>query len=471
MLKIIIVGAGEVGFHIAHKLAMENKEVVVIDQDEAALTRVNEALDVQTVQGSGSNPAVLEKAGIKEAHIFLAVTNSDETNIIACIFANLLVPKIQKIVRLRSDDYLAYRNALAQDILKINMITNPDVEVVNAILRLMTFPQIEEITTFAHERISLIKKQLAPGSPLDGLRLRQLPDLLQNLHIVIGALNRQDRLIIPTGDDRLQVGDTIYFVCAKEELPKIAALLGAKSHPIRHILIVGGGKIGFKLAQALDSMPYTIKVIEKDVSRSKALSAQLRRAIILQGDGTDPELLAMENIDSMDMVIAVTGDEELNILSCLLAKRLGAQKTVARINKFAYMSLVEAIGIDHIVSTRMSAVNSILHYIRRGKIIATVSIAGEQAEAIEAIAQEHSAIVGKALKKQKFPAGLIILCILRGEEVIIPTGDSVIHPQDHLIIMATRQNIPLIERSLMVTVAAKPAFGKLQWPATEGEIP
>ncbi len=459
------------GFHIAHKLALEKKEVVVIDKDEAALARVNEALDVQTIQGSGSNPSILERAGIREAQIFLAVTDSDETNIIACIFANLLMPQIQKIVRLRNDDYHAYREALARDILNINLITNPDVEVVNAILRLMTMPQIEEVSAFANGRISLIKKQLPPGSLLDGLRLRQLPELLKDLHIVIGALTRQDQLIIPTGEDRLQAGDTIYFVCAKEELSKIAAVLGSRSHIVRNILIVGGGKIGLKLAQALDGMPYNTKIIEKDINRGKILSAQLRRSVILQGDGTDPELLSMENISSMDMVIAVTGDEELNILSCLLAKRLGAKKTVARINKFAYMSLVEAIGIDHIVSTRMSAVNSILHYIRRGKIIATVSIAGEQAEAIEAIAEEYSAIVGTPLKKQKFPPGVIILSILRDQEVIIPKGDSVIQPQDRLIIMATRKNIPLIERSLMVKMAERPGLGKL-WPAeAEGEIP
>jgi trk system potassium uptake protein TrkA len=210
----------------------------------------------------------------------------------------------------------------------------------------------------------------------------------------------------------------------------------------------------------LEKLHYNTKVIEKEPHRSEVLSAHLDRTIVLHGDGTDPELLEQENIGSMDLVVALTGDEELNILSCLLAKRLGAQKTVARINKFVYMSLVQTIGVDHIVSTRMSAVNSILHFIRRGKIISTVSIAGEEAEALEAIALEHSAIVGTPLKKLRFPKGAIILCIIRGNQVILPSGESVIRPHDRLIIMSTRQNIHEVEQSLMVKLDHEASKGK-----------
>lgn len=438
------------GFHVAQRLVLEDKEVVVIDKDEDAINRVQEHLDVQTVVGLGSNPRVLEEAGIREAEILLAVTDSDEANLIVCIFANLLAPQVQKIVRIRNEDYNEYRDALAKDLLKIGMVTNPDAEVIKSVLRLMTSPQLEEVSDFAGGRIRLIRKHLLPNSPLDGLKLKQLPELLHDLHIVIGALIRQEKLIIPTGNDKLKAGDIIYFVCEEGDLDKITKVFGIQAQPIKNILIVGGGKIGLKLAQELDKLAYNTKVIEKDPHRNELLSAKLHRTIVLQGDGTDPTLLEQENISSMDMVIAVTGDEELNILSCLLAKRLGARKTVARINKFAYMPLVEAIGVDHIVSSRMSAVDSILHYIRRGKIISTVSIAGEEAEAIEAIAEAHSAIVGNPLKKLKFPSGAIILCIIRGQEVIIPSGETVIQPQDRVIIMSTRHNIPLVEQSLMV---------------------
>ncbi|MCG2770882.1 MAG: Trk system potassium transporter TrkA [Desulfobacterales bacterium] len=449
-LKIVIVGAGEVGFHIAQRLVLERKEVVIIDKDEQALARVKEHLDAQIILGSGSNPKILEQAGIREAEILLAVTNSDEANLIVCVFANLLAPRIQKIVRIRNEEYNEYREALAKDILNISMVTNPDMEVINSMLRLMTAPDVEEVSDFAGGRIRLVKKQLPEFSPLNGMRLEHLPKLLHDIPIVIGAIIRQDRLIIPKGTDTLKAGDSIYFVCEKDNLAKISKLFGTEPHPIRNILIMGGGKIGLQLAKALDNLHYNTKVVELDPHRSEVLSANLHRTIVLQGDGTDLDLLEQENISSMDLVIAVTGDEELNILFCLLAKRLGAHKTLARINKFAYLSLVQAIGIDHIVSTRMSAVNSILHFIRRGKIISTVSIAGEEAEAIEAIALENSAIVGKPLKKLNFPKEAIILCVLRGDEVIIPSGESVIHPQDRLIIMATRRHIPLVEQSLMV---------------------
>jgi len=255
----------------------------------------------------------------------------------------------------------------------------------------------------------------------------------------------------------MQGGDIIHFVCEKDDLGDIIKVFGTQVHPVRNVLIVGGGKIGLRLTQELERLHYNTKIIEKDPHRCEVLSGHLHRTIVLQGDGTDSELLEQENIGSMDLVVALTGDEELNILSCLLAKRLGAQKTVVRINKFAYMSLVQTIGIDHIVSTRMSAVNSILHFIRRGKIISTVSIAGEEAEALEAIALEKSAIVRTPLKKLKFPQGVIILCIIRGENVILPTGDSIILPNDRLIIMSTRQNISVVERSLMVRLDREPA--------------
>lgn len=470
-LKIVIIGAGEVGFHIAQRLALENKEVVVIDHDEEALARVREHLDVQTIQGSGSNPRILKEAGIGEAEILLAVTNTDETNLIACIFANLLAPHIQKVVRIRNEDYDEYREALARDILNIGLVTNPDLEVINSVVRLITTPQVEDISDFAGGRIRLVRKQVPPDSPLNGLKLMNLPSVLQDTRMVIAAIIREDRLIIPTGADKIRGGDIIYFVCEKDELANIIKVFGTKIHPVKNVLIVGGGKIGLRLAQELENLHYYTKIIEKEADRCETLSAHLSRTIVLQGDGTDPELLQQENIGKMDLVVALTGDEELNILSCLLAKRLGAQITVARINKFAYMSLVQTIGIDHIVSTRMSAVNSILHFIRRGKILSTVSIADEEAEALEAIALENSAIVGTPLKDLKFPKGTLILCILRGDKVILPTGDSVILPNDRLIIMSTRRNIPVVEQSLMVKLGQEPAGPQAPPLSTEWEVP
>jgi len=449
-VKIVIVGAGEVGFHIAQRLALENKEVVVIDKDPEALKRVSEHLDVQILQGSGSNPQVLEEAGIKSAETVLAVTNSDEANLIVCFFVSFLAPGIPKVARIRSEEYNAYREALAQDPLNITMVINPDVEVVNSVLRYMSAPDVEEINEFAGGRIVMVGKYLQPDSPLKDLRLVHLPEKIGRKRLIIAALMREGQLIIPKGTDKIKAHDLVYVVCEKKDLEQILKLFGGQVHSLRNILIVGGGKIGLGLATALDNKHYNTKLIESDPERSQYLAARLNRVIVLHGDGTDQELLEQENIGSMDMVITVTGEEELNILSCLLAKRLGAYKTLARINKFAYMSLVQTVGIDHIVSTRLAAIYSILHYIRRGRVLSIVSLKGEQAEVLEAIALETSDIVGTPLRELKFPAGALILCILRGEEVIIPTGDSVIQPQDRIMILSTRKNIPLVEKSLMV---------------------
>ncbi|MBW1917594.1 MAG: Trk system potassium transporter TrkA [Deltaproteobacteria bacterium] len=449
-MKIVIVGAGEVGFHIAQRLALENKEVVVIDKNPEALKRVSDHLDVQVLHGSGSDPRVLEVAGIKSAERILAVTDSDEANLIVCFFANFLAPGIPKVARIRSEEYNAYRQALAKEPLNINMVINPDVEVIKSILSYLSAPDVEEINEFAGGRIVMVGKYLQADSPLNDLKLLHLPDKIGGKRLIIAALIRNDQLIIPKGTDRIKAHDLVYFVCEKKDLEKFLKLFGGQVHSLRNILIVGGGKIGLRLAQALDNKNYNTKLIECDLERSQYLSAQLNRIIVLHGDGTDQELLDQENIGSMDMIMALTGDEEMNILSCLLAKRLGAYKTLARINKFAYISLVQTVGIDHIVSTRLAAIYSILHYIRRGRVLSIVSLKGEQAEVLEAIALETSDIVGTPLKELKFPADALVLCILRGEKVIIPTGDSVIQPQDRVMILSTRQNIPLVEKSLMV---------------------
>ncbi|MFW5487439.1 MAG: Trk system potassium transporter TrkA [Desulfovibrio sp.] len=449
-MRIIIVGAGEVGFHIAEKLVTENKDVVVIDMNPAALRRVNEHLDVQTIEGSGSSPKVLEDAGIVNADIMLAVTDSDETNLIACFFANALDSNVTKVARIRNEEYTTYQDALARNILNISMVINPEIETVKSILHQIKYPGALEINAFADGRILMAGVKLVDGSPLDGVSLMSLPKLLGGLRLIIGGIVRNDTLIIPTGGDELRREDIVYFVCEKDELRQALGLFGAASKPFRNILIIGGGNIGFRLAQHLDQGQYHVKLVENNDDRSQLLSADLNRAVVLQGDGTDQELLQEENVGQMDLVIALTGDDETNVLSCLLAKRLGAGETIARVNKFPYIPVIQAIGIEHTVSTRLSAINSILHSIRRGKVISTVAIKGTGAEVMEAIAQENSDIVGMPIKDMDFPKGALILCIIRGEEVIIPTGDFIIEPLDRILILSTSAAIPRVEKALMV---------------------
>ena len=452
-MRIIIIGAGEVGFHIAQRLAVENKEVVVVDKSAEALRKIAETSDVQTVQGSGSSPEVLEDAGIAEADILLAVTDSDEINLIACFFANMLSPNVTKLARIRAGIYTNYGHLLTGEEVGITKIINPDEEVVNSILRLMSVPGAVEINEFAGGKIRLIGINLPDESPVVGVKLLDLRAKIgDDLGIVIAALVRDDKLIIPGGLDVIKKGDVVYFACDIREQEDILERLGVSTEPVREVLIVGGGNIGYKLAKALDNKYYHTRILENRQKRCEFLSERLDRPIVLMGDSTDQDILREENIQDMDMVIAVTGDEETNILTCLLAKSLGAKSTVTRVNNFGYMPLIEPIGIDYLVCPRLSAINSLLHYIRRGRVISSVSIKGEEAEALEAIAHEDSPIVGKAIKDLGFPRGCLVLCFQRGDEVVIPRGDTVIRPKDQLIIISTRQNIPKVEKVLTTKV-------------------
>jgi trk system potassium uptake protein TrkA len=449
-VKVIIVGGGEVGFYFAEWLASEHKEVIVIDKDEQALRRMIDHLDVQTILGSGSNPRMLEEAGIKGADIILAVTDSDEVNLVACFFANMLAPEIHKVALIRNDDYSNYRDQMARDIVDISLIINPEAEVVHSIRRIMSAPDVEQIHDFAGGRIKMVGKRLPAESPLSGIRLTELPAILKKQRLIIAAVVRGDRLIIPKGKDVLQTGDFVYFVCQQEDLNRTLTLFGGESSSVKNLMIVGGGKIGRRLALELDrNKGFQIKLIEMDPERCQKLAAELHRTIVLQGLATDQAFMEQENMGSMDLVAAVTWDEEMNILSSLLAKRLGAKKTVARVNKFAYIPLVHAIGIDHIVSPRRCAIDSIMPTLRRGKVMNTVFIKGKEAEVLEAVALEQSSIVGAPLKDVKFPKEALVLCLARGEEVLLPSGDTVIQPQDRVIILSTRNNIPRVEQSLM----------------------
>ena len=452
-MRVIIIGAGEVGFHIAQRLAGENKEVVVIDKNDESLRKIAETSDVQTIVGSGSSPKVLMDAGIAEADILLAVTDSDEINIIACYYANLLSEGVTKLARIRSEMYTDYKQLLTEQGAGVTKIINPDEEVVNSVLRLMSVPGAVEINEFAGGKIRLIGIHLPDHSPIMGSQLIHLRDKIgEDLNLVIAAIVRDGKLIIPSGLDVLKKDDLVYFVCDIREQEDILSRLGIVDDPVRKVLIIGGGNIGFRLAKALDNKYYHTRLLDNRQSRCEYLSEHLDRPIVLMGDSTDQEILREENIQDMDMVIAVTGDEETNILSCLLAKSLGAKSTVTRVNNFGYMPLIEPIGIDYVVCPRQSAINTLLHYIRRGRIISSVSIKNEAAEALEAVAPSDSPIVGKSVKELKFPRGCLVLCFQRGDEVIIPRGNTKVEPNDRLIIISTRQNIPKVEKVLTTKV-------------------
>ncbi|MEJ2659977.1 MAG: Trk system potassium transporter TrkA [Desulfobacteraceae bacterium] len=449
-MKIVIVGAGEVGYHIASRLAFENKDVVVVDKDPAALRRVAEDMDVQTVDGSGSSPAVLQEAGIREAEILLAVTDSDETNLVACLVANMLSPSTKKLARLRGADFDDYYEVFREQAPHIETVINPEIEVVKTIIRLMQVPGAVDVGEFADGRIKFVGVYLGLDSRLAGAQLNELPEIIGDQRLLIAAVVREEEVIIPRGNDRLLTGDLIYFISEDQHLHAALSIFDKHVEPVKKVLVIGGGRIGYRLAVQLEELSIYCKIIEKNAERCAALAERLNKSVVLHGDGSDQNLLSEENVGDMDIVVTITNDEETNILASLLSRRLGARKTITKISKFSYFPLMTTIGIEQVVSPRLSAINTILQHIRRGKVLSAISLKGEQAEAMEVVALETSAIVAKPLRRVAFPKGAIVAGIIRKEQIIIPTGDSVIEPGDRLIIFAQRRAVERIEKILAV---------------------
>ena len=449
-MKILIVGAGEVGFHIASHLARENKDVVIIDKDPAAIRHVSDNIDVQVVNGSGSSPVILEESGIKEAEILLAVTDSDETNLVACLVANLISPSTKKIARIRHADYDKYNETFREHAPHIDTLINPEVEVVKTIDRLIKVPCAAEVEEFSDGRVKFVGIHLDKSARLVDVRLSDIYAVTGKQSPLISAVVRDEELIIPRGNHRLKAGDLIYFISEKDRLIESLSIFDKHVEPIDRVMIIGGGSIGFRLATLLEKDSVYTKIIEKNPNRCTELAEKLNKAVVLHGDGSDQELLRAENVRNMDVVVTLTNDEETNILTSLLAKRMGAPKIITKINKFSYFPLMSMIGLEQVVSPRLSAINTIIQHIRRGKVLSAKSIKGEQAEIMEAVALETSDIVGKPIKEISIPEGTLVTGIIRNDTVIIPTGESVIEPGDRIIIFAKRQAIPKIEKILAV---------------------
>ncbi len=447
-MKIIIVGAGEVGYHISQKLSEENQEVFLIDKDPEKIKRITENLDVQAILGSGTSPKTLRSSGIKEADMLVAATDSDEVNLFSCLLARNLNPYILKVARVRSPEYLEEKELFSQDFLGVDRIINPVTAMVEQIRSLMMVPGASDVVDFEEGRVKLIGVTVKPDSPFVDRPLLSFRGVEGK--VLVGAIVRGEQVSIPRGEDTIRANDLVYLVVKGNDVPYEFGFFREGEKEGGRVIIVGGGVTGSALASALELTKMNVKVIEKDAQKCTVLSEKLKKAIVLHGDGTDKDLLQEENIRDVDFMVAVTGDEENNVLISLLAKGLGAKKTITRINKLSYIPLVSAIGIDTVVSTRLSAVRAILRFIRKGRIISAVPLKGEHAEAIEAEALETSDIVNVPLSQVKFPKGALVGAIVRGEEIIIPRGDSIIRPKDRLIILALQKVVPKLEKLLTV---------------------
>lgn len=454
-MKIIILGAGQVGSSVAYNLASEANDITLVDSNELLLRDLQDRLDIRTVLGHASHPDVLLRAGAEDADMVIAVTNSDETNMIACQMAYTLFHTPTKIARVRAQEYLDHERIFSQDSLPIDVTISPEQLVTDYIHRLIDNPGALQVLDFAGGRAQLVAVSAYYGGPLVGHELRTLSEHMPKAEARVAAIFRRGRPIVPDGHTVIEADDEVFFIAAKKHIRKVMSELRKLDKPVKRVLLAGGGNIGKRLAQVLEPH-YQVKIIESSIERAQQLSQELDKSIVLYGDAADEELLLNENIENTDVFVSLTNDEEANILSAMLAKRLGARKVMSLINRASYVDLVESGVIDIAISPQLATIGTLLTHIRRGDVVVVHSLRRGAAEAIEAVAHgDHrtSKVVGRAIEDIKLPKGTTIGAVVRGEDVIIAHHDTVIEAEDHVILFLMDKNrIAEVERLFQVGV-------------------
>ena len=443
-MRVIIVGAGEVGFEIAKFLSAENIDVVVIDQSKDKLRRVSEKLDVSVIEGEGGAPSVLKTAGAEIADILLAVTNIDETNMIACLIANVMFQIPRNVARIRNLEYIG--NDLLLQSIGINPAISPEVEAGKAVIRLLEAPFAVDVEDFEDGKVKVIGFRISSDSKFIGNELKNLE--LTEPKVLVGAIQRGDEIIIPTGSDTLKKDDIIFLPLKAEDIESVCQNIGCVTQQVKSVMIVGGGRIGYYVAKTMEARKLNIKVIEKDAERCKFLLNSLRKSVVLLGDGSDQKLLEEENIQDMDVFAAISNNEELNIMASLLAKSRGVKKIITIVNRTDYLPLAYNLGIETVLSPRLITAGTILKYVRGGNILSLTTMAEGKAELMEAEVKDGSILIGKTLHEVELPKKTLIGAIIRDDDVIIPSGSDKILEKDKVIIFTLRESIKKVEKLL-----------------------
>lgn len=455
-MKIIILGAGQVGASMAEILASEANDVTLVDIDATHLRTLQDRLDIRTVVGNASYPTILSQAGAQDADLLLAVTNSDEINMVACAVAGCRFHTPTKIARIRTTEYLQCTEMFGAKAIPVDVLISPEQIITDHISRLIEYPSALQVLGFAGGRIQLVSVRAYEGGPLVGHALRELREHMPKVDTRVAAIYRGDEVVIPMANTVIQPDDEVFFVAARAHIASVISEIRRLEKSVNRVMLAGGGNIGFRLARELENKHYNVKLVERNRQRAEHIADGLDDTVVLYGDAADEDMLIQENIESMDVFCAVTNNDEANILSAMLAKKLGAHRVMALINRSVYVDLFERSEIDLVISPRTITVGSILAHIRRGDIVAVHSLRGGRAEAIEAIAhgdENSSRVVGRGVRDLPLPPGTGIGAILRGKEVLIAHKDTVIQSGDHVILFVVdKKHIAEVESLFQVDV-------------------
>ncbi len=452
-MNIVILGAGEVGYHIARRLSSEGNNVSVVDTDEGRLKEISDAMDVRTVCGRASLPSVLERAGAANAELLIAVTTNDEVNMLACQVAHSLFKVPTKMARVREPDYMAEGGRIfGRDDLPIDVIISPEREAAKVVMGRLNITSAADARDFFDGKLKLVEFTIRPKSKLAGLSLMELPEVMGELRVYVVAHEHRGRWHAPKGDAVLLAGDNIYMAVASEQLPGVMKTLEYESQDMRgrHVMMVGCGRIGSIVARELEKAGARIKIVESSRARAEQLSEELETSTVICGDALDRKLLEEENIDKMEDFLALTNDDETNILASLVAKRYGVPHVVTLVNRGIYTELTRKIGLDITVSPRLTTVASILSHVRKGRIHGMATLGDGTLEVIEAEALATSVVIDTPLAELPFPEDAVIGAVLRDGEVLIPNGQTRIQPGDHVLVVTPSASVPAIEKMFEV---------------------
>jgi len=437
--KIIILGAGQVGGTVAEILAAENHEVTVVDRNPDILRELNDRMDIRTILGQASYPKVLRDAGADEADFTIAATDSDETNMVAMQIVYSILKGTGRVARIRSQEYIQEKDFFINKNMPIQVVISPEILVTDRIQHIIEHPGAMQVVDFANGRVRLVGVRIDEGAAMDGKPMSALPDLLQDTERArVVAIYRLDEPLIPQGSTVLQADDIVFFISGRRHTAELLNLFHYEDKKCQYVMIAGGGNIGYSLAKQLEDT-YRVKIIERNPDRAEFLASNLDDAMVLQGDAADHDMLEEENVQDVDVFCALTNDDEANILSSMLAKSMGAHKTMSLINRKEYVNLVERDIIDIAISPQLITIGALLTHIRGADVVAVHSLRKGRAEALEVIAHGEN-VVGKEIDALELPKGATIGCVVRGQQTLMPHHDLVIEAEDHVIILVVQKD-------------------------------